>query len=182
MKLFFDFFIVALFFIAYQLYGIYPAVAFAVIAYPLQILVMWAYTKKLDKTQLFTAAIVIVLGSATLAFHNETFFKWKPTIVYWIFAMIALGSQFYGDKVISERLLGRTLTLSSDWWKKINLSWVVFFAVMGIANLFVVYYFSTKIWVYFKLFGLLGLTAVFMFGQIAYLTWRGAITEESYTK
>jgi intracellular septation protein len=177
MKLFLDFFIVALFVLAYHFYGMYTAIAVAMIAYPIQLLISWLLYRTLDKTQLFTAVVVVLLGGATLAFHNDTFFKWKPTIIYWVFGLIALGSQFYGDKVVSERLLGKTLPLSTEWWKAVNITWVIFFLAMGILNLLVVFYCSTTTWVYFKLFGLLGLTMIFMIGQITYLNYRGAIVQ-----
>lgn len=179
MKLFLDFFPVAIFVAVYHFYGIYSAVAVMMIIYPLQFIFTWIFTKKMDKTLLFTAITVLLLGTATLVFHNDTFFKWKPTIIYWIFSFALLGSQIIGKKVLIERLLGHTLTLSQPWWRHLNISWAVFFLVLGFVNLIIVYTCSTTTWVYFKLFGLLAITVLFLIGQIAYLNWRGALSQNS---
>jgi len=179
MKLFSDFAIVALFVLTYHFYGMYAAVAVTMVSYPLQFVISWFVTKTLDKTQLFTVLTVLILGGATLAFQNDTFFKWKPTIIYWLFASVLLTTQLFGKKVLIERLLGNSLSLSAYWWRNLNFSWVFFFFLLGMVNLFVVYYCSTTTWVYFKLFGLLGLTALFILAQVLYLSWRGAIVHNN---
>lgn len=179
MKLFLDFFPVAIFVAVYHFYGIYSAVAIMMLIYPLQFILTWVFTKKMDKTLLFTSITVLLLGAATLFFHNETFFKWKPTLIYWIFSFALLGSQVVGKKVLIERLLGHTLSLSKQWWRNLNISWAAFFLFLGFINLLIVYTCSTTTWVYFKLFGLLALTTLFLVCQIAYLSWRGVLKQSS---
>jgi intracellular septation protein len=48
-------------------------------------------------------------------------------------------------------------------------AWSVFFALLGIVNLFVAYNFTTDQWVNFKLFGATGLLVVFIVAQSFYL-------------
>ena len=50
--------------------------------------------------------------------------------------------------------------------------WVVFFAVMGAANLVVFRLFDEATWVNFKLFGMLGLTFVFIVLQSLWIAAR----------
>lgn len=165
MKLFFDLFPIILFFIAYKFYGIFAATAVAMIAVGAQIVFTLVKKQKPDLLQWITLGIVIILGSATLLFRNELFIKWKPTAVYWLLGIIFLASQWAGKKNLVQKLLEKNLTLPTETWQSLNISWSVFFFFMGGLNLFVVYYFDTDTWVTFKLFGTLGLTLLFMLFQ-----------------
>jgi intracellular septation protein len=98
------------------------------------------------------------------------FIKWKPSVVNWIFAVAFLGSQFIGNKTIIERMMGANITLPASIWLRLNMSWVVFFIALGIINLFVVYNFDTDTWVNFKLFGMMGLTILFIVAQAIYMS------------
>jgi intracellular septation protein len=170
MKLFFDLFTVALFFVVYKWHGMYYAVAAAMLAYSLQILVTFCKHRSVDKMQLIIFVLILLLGGSTLLLHNEQIFKWKPTAIYWLFAVVFIGSHFVGQKPIIERLMEKNVALPNPVWKKLNISWIIFFILMGSANLFVAYHFDTNTWVNFKLFGVLGLTLVFVLLQAAYLT------------
>lgn len=110
-------------------------------------------------------AIVVFLGGATLLLHNDTFIKWKPTVLYWFFAVVLLGGQWLFKKNIMRSLMGAQLKLPDPVWNKVNLSWSIFFALAGALNLYVAFNFATSTWVNFKLFGLLGLMIVFVIGQ-----------------
>src|ERR1043165_9538943 len=48
-----------------------------------QAAILKARGKKIDLMLWISLALVIVLGGATIWFHNETFIKWKPTGLYW---------------------------------------------------------------------------------------------------
>ncbi len=170
MKLLFDFFPILLFFIAYKVFDIYVATAVAIVASVAQVgWTRWRHGK-VENMHLITLALIVVLGGATLFLQDEMFIKWKPTVVNWLFAVVFLGSQFIGKKPILQRMLAQNVTLPADIWSRLNLSWVLFFTVLGIVNLYVVYNFDTDTWVNFKLFGMLGLTVVFILGQAVYLT------------
>lgn len=169
MKLFFDFFPIIAFFIAFKLYDIYAATLVAIAAVCLQVGVTIVKGKKPELMHVITLVLIIVLGGATLLLHDEMFIKWKPTAVYWILAVILAISQFVGKKPLVQRLLESNIQLPQKAWSKLNAGWVGFFGVMGLINLFVVYRFDTNTWVNFKLFGTLGLTVLFVIIQGVYL-------------
>ena len=170
MKLLFDFFPILLFFVGYKLYGIYVATGVAIAASILQVAAYWFKHRKFENMHLITMVLIIVLGGATLFLRNEMFIKWKPTAINWAFAVAFLGSHFIGKKLLIQRMMDGNISLPTEIWQKLNFSWIAFFILIGIANLFVVYNFDTDTWVNFKLFGVLGLTFIFVIIQAAYMT------------
>jgi intracellular septation protein len=185
MKLLYDFFPVILFFATYAWFtdnDIYLATGVAIAAAFIQVAGFWLKHRRFEKMHLVSLGILVVLGGMTLAFRDDTFIKWKPTAINWLFAIGFLISQFVGGKTLVERMLGSQVTLPSNIWTRLNLSWVAFFLVSGALNIYVAYHFSQAAWVYFKLFGLLGLTLVFVFIQAIYLARympRQEVNEES---
>jgi len=109
--------------------------------------------------------IITVFGGMTLALHDETFIKWKPTVLYWAFAAVLLGGTLFFKKNLMRTLLAEQMELPEAAWKTVNWSWIGFFLFMGVANLVVAFNFSTDDWVNFKLFGGMGLMLVFVLGQ-----------------
>ncbi|MEO7245655.1 MAG: septation protein A [Rubrivivax sp.] len=134
-----------------------------------QVLVLKLRGRKIDTMLWISLVLVVVLGGATVWFHDETFIKWKPSVLYW-----AMGLAFWLGPLLFKRnllrvLLGEQLQLPPRVWHRLNFAWVAFFAVMGLLNLWVAYTFSTETWVNFKLFGAIGLTLLFTLGQGLYL-------------
>jgi len=170
MKFLIDFFPIVLFFTAFKLYDIYIATAVLIIASLLQTAIHWLIHRRFEKMHVITLIFVCVFGGLTLMLHDEAFIKWKPTVINWLFAMAFIGSQFIGKKSIIQRMMGDHMTLPSAIWLRLNIAWTLFFIALGIANLYVAYSFDTETWVNFKLFGLLGLTFVFVIGQSIYLS------------
>jgi len=170
MKFFLDFFPILLFFITFKLYDIYAATAVAIIASFLQVGFFWKNHHRVENLHLITLALIVVLGGATLLFRDETFIKWKPTVVNWAFALTFLGSQWLGNKNLVQRMMEGHLTLTSEiFWKRLNIAWVIFFTILGFLNLYVAFNFDTNTWVNFKLFGMMGLTFLFVIAQSFYL-------------
>lgn len=169
MKLLFDFLPIIAFFIAYKFFGIYIATAAAIAISLIQTLGYWLKYRQVSSLQLISLGAIVILGGATLLLHDEWIIKWKPTVLYWLLAAIFLSSQFIGDKNFVQRLMESSVTLAKPEWNALNLSWVIFFTCMGIINIYVAYHFSTDTWVNFKLFGLLGLTTLFIIVQAIYL-------------
>lgn len=161
MKFLFDFFPIILFFIAFKVAGIYTATAVAIAATFAQIGWMWFRHRRVDTMLWVSLGIIVVFGGATLLLHDETFIKWKPTVLYWVFAATLLLSAVVFGKNLIRLMMGKQLTAPDHVWNKLNLSWVGFFAAMGFVNLYVAFNFSTDFWVNFKLFG--GLGAMFVF-------------------
>ncbi len=175
MKFLFDFFPIVLFFITFKLYenqkeGILAATAVVIVATLVQVLITWLRQRKVEKVHLITLAMVVVLGGITLALNDEIYIKWKPTALYWIFALAFLGSGFIGKTTLVARLLGGQISLPEAVWKRLNISWVVFFIFLGALNLYVVYNYDTNSWVNFKLFGVTGLMLVFILAQGFYFS------------
>lgn len=120
---------------------------------------------KVDKMLWISLVLVVVFGSMTLIFQDEAFIKWKPTILYWVFAGSMIFSAVVLKKNAIKAMLGEQLILPEPIWGKVNLSWAAFFAIMGILNLVIAFNFPTDVWVNFKLFGGMGLMLVFVVGQ-----------------
>ncbi|SFF93470.1 septation protein A [Neptunomonas qingdaonensis] len=171
MKLLLDFFPIIIFFGVYKYTGdIIMATAILIPATLLQILYTWIKEHRIEKMQLVTLVLVIIMGGATVIFQDKTFIQWKPTVVNWLFGVAFLGSHFIGGKTIIERIMSANIDLPQHVWKTLNFAWVFFFLLMGVINLIVAYNFSEETWVNFKLFGMLGLTVVFIVIQGLYMS------------
>ncbi len=168
-KILFDFFPIALFFVAYKLYDIYVATAVAIAATFVQVGAFWLRHRRFERMHLITLALITVLGGATLIFHNPTFIKWKPTVINGLFALAFLVSQYVGKAPLIRRMMGSAIELPDALWKRLNLAWVGFFIFSAVANLYVAYRYDEATWVNFKLFGLLGLTLIFILAQGVWL-------------
>ena len=170
MKLLFDFLPIFLFFIAYKLYDIYTATIVAIVASCLQVAFFWIKYRRVETMHIITMVLIVVLGGATLIFKDETFIKWKPTGVNWMFGIAFIASQFIGKKTILERMMGTSIKLPAQIWTRLNTAWALFFIFLGVINLYVAYNYDTDTWVNFKLFGMMGLTIIFIILQSVYLS------------
>jgi intracellular septation protein len=121
--------------------------------------------RKVDTMLWISLGIIVVMGGATLALRDPTFIKWKPTVLYWTFAAVLLGAELVLKKNVIRTMMQEQLSLPDPVWTRLNLSWVVFFALMGAANLYVAYNYSENTWVNFKLFGGIGLMVAFVILQ-----------------
>jgi intracellular septation protein len=162
MKFLFDLFPVILFFAAFKFFGIYIATAVAIAATVAQIAWVCYRHRKIDNIQWVTLGVIVVFGGATLLLHDETFIKWKPTVLYWLFAAALLIAEFGFRKNLIKAMMGKQMALPDSVWRWLLMSWVGFFAVMGVLNLYVAFNFSTDAWVNFKLFGGTGLMLAFV--------------------
>ncbi len=141
-----------------------------IVATLVQIGWMKATGRKVDAPLWVSLALVVVLGGATVWFHNETFIKWKPSMLYWCMGLTLWVSQVIFRKNLLRVLMGEQLDLPAVVWQRLNFAWVAFFAFMGLLNIYVAYSFSTDRWVDFKLFGGLGLMLAFTVAQGIYLS------------
>jgi intracellular septation protein len=181
-KQFIDFIPLILFFIVYKISpqavdvlghsfmvgGIYSATAMLIASSLVVYGILYVRQGKLEKSQWLTLIACLVFGSLTLAFHSETFLKWKAPVVNWVFALIFGGSHFIGDRLLIQRIMGHALTLPQAVWTKLNIAWIVFFLFCGAANLYVAFTYQ-EFWVDFKVFGSLGMTLLFLVGQGIFL-------------
>ena len=171
-KLLFDFFPIVIFFAAYKYSGdIVTATAYLIPATLFQVAYSYWSTRKVEKMYIVTLVLVVLLGGATLVLQDKTFIQWKPSVVNWLFAVAFMGSEFIGDKNLLERMMGSQIELPKLIWRRLNYMWSSFFVFIGALNVYVAFSgnYSEEAWVNFKLFGMLGLTIVFIILQGFYL-------------
>ena len=199
MKLLFDFFPIILFFVSFyqakflmentfigglvnlerpeHINATIIATGIAIVASFIQVGYNWMKTHKIERMHMFSLALITVLGGITIVIGDPAFIQWKPTVLNWAFALGFFLSIFIGEKNLVERMMGSQLDLPDYVWTRLNLSWVAFFIISGAANLYVAFYYDLdaqpdvrmETWVDFKLFGLMGLTIIFVILQAFYL-------------
>ena len=177
MQLLLDFLPIVLFFTAYVVTkDMLVAVAVLMVVAPLAFAVQWFVSRKINKMSAASTALVVILGGATLISGDSVFIFWKPTVLYWAVAIAFLVSQYVGDKPFIQRMMDAAskdadepVQLPRKKWVQLNLMWVVFFVFAGGLNIYVAYNYPEETWVNFKLFGLLGLTLVFIVAQSFWL-------------
>lgn len=165
MKMLFDVFPVILFFVAFKVYDIYVATAVAIGATFAQIAWVWLRHRKVDNMLWVTLVVITVFGGATLLFRDDTFIKWKPTVLYWLFASVLAIAAVAFRKNLVRSMMQKQVTLPDEVWTRLLMSWIGFFAAMGVLNIYVAYNFSLDTWVNFKMFGGIGLMLVFVLLQ-----------------
>lgn len=153
------------------------ATVVVILATAAQIAWVWFRHGKVDGMLWTSLALVVLFGGMTLVFRDETFIKWKPTVLYWLFAGVLLVSALIGRNLI-RKMLSEQVVLPEPQWARLNLAWVAFFAFMGVANLFIAFNYPTEIWVNFKLFGGMGLMFAFI---VAQGFWLARYVEEEKT-
>ncbi len=170
-KFLFDLFPLILFFAAFKFADIYTATAVAMAAAILQLVWIKVTGKKIEGMHWINLGVIVVFGGMTLWLKDESFIKWKPTVLYWLFGSALLISKLFMGRNLMQKLLGEKISMSDAAWTRMNLSWAVFFLCAGGVNLFVAFsgLFSTDQWVSFKVFGLMGLLIVFVIGQSVWL-------------
>jgi intracellular septation protein len=141
------------------------ATAVAIVATVAQIGYLLLRRKKVDAMLWVSLLIITVFGGATIYFHNETFIKWKPTVLYWAFAVALTVSQLLLKKNLVRTMMEKQLALPEPIWTRVGFAWIAFFALMGCLNLYIAFNYPTATWVNFKLFGGMGLMFAFVIGQ-----------------
>lgn len=169
MKILFDFLPIILFFIAYTLKGIWAATAVAIVAS--LILFAWIYFqgKKPNLMQWFSVIVIVLFGGATLILDDSRFIQAKPSVLYLLMGLALIFARYALKRNLLKNIMGEQLNLPSTVWDKLNLLWFGFFVFMAALNWFIAATFSQDTWAYFKMFGTLGLTIVFVIAQSFYL-------------
>ena len=165
MKFLFDLFPVILFFAAFKFYGIFTATAVAIIATLAQIIYCKIRHGVVEKMLLASGVIITVFGGATLIFKDPTFIEWKPSILYWLFALTLILGQFLFKKNPIRSMMEKQISLPDHIWSKLNMAWAILFIGLGVLNLYVAFNYSQDTWVNFKLFGVTGIMFVFIILQ-----------------
>jgi intracellular septation protein len=149
------------------------ATAAGIVATVLQILYLLARGRKVDGTLWLSLGVIVLTGGATIYFHDENFIKWKPTILYWGFALALFVGQVLFRNNLMRKVMEAQIKLPDAIWAKVGYAWMVFFALVGVLNLvmaFVVFKGDTGAWVSFKLFGVTGIFFAFVVIQTLMLS------------
>ena len=149
------------------------ATAAAIVATALQIGYLLARGRKIDTMLWLSLGVILVAGGATIYFHDETFIKWKPTILYWALAAVLLVAQVFYRKNLMRSVMEAHMNLPDPVWNRVGYVWILFFVAMGLLNLlmaFVVFRTDTSAWVSFKLFGFTGIFFAFTMIQAMMLS------------
>ena len=202
MKFLFDLFPVLLFFIVYKLGDAHQADALAfvnhymsaligegtvtlaiapvllativaIIASFLQIGYLLARRRKIDGMLWLSVAIITLFGGATIYFHNDTFIKWKPTILYWCFAVVMFVTQVFMKKNMMRTAMQEQISLPDEVWSRLGYAYMTFFFAYGVLNLlvaFVIYASDFSAYATFKAFGQPAIFVVFIVLQTLYLS------------
>lgn len=173
MAFLYELFPVFLFFMAFKFYGIYTATVVGIIATFVQMIGQRLWLGSFDKKQVITFFVFLLFGGMTLYFHNPIFVKWKPTIVFWVFALLLFITQHFSEKPLMQRMMEAGLegkaSVPSLVWSRINMVWAAFFIVLGSINLWVAYQCSNDAWVNFKFYGITGALFAMSIVQAIYL-------------
>jgi len=170
MKILIEFLPIIIFFAAFKAFDIYVATTTAIIVALLQVIYDRIWLRRWVNSHLLTFAVIGIFGGATLLLQDEVYIKWKPTVLNGLFAVAFLASQFIGKRTLVERMLGGQVDLPTNQWSRLNIAWVVFFLFCSLLNIYVMRNFDTATWVNFKLFGLFGLTFLFILGQTLFVS------------
>jgi intracellular septation protein len=184
MHVLFEFLPLILFLVAYLLKDIYFALGVLMVAMPAGLAIKYLRTRRLDRMYLWSTAFLLIAGAATFYFRNPKFLYWKPTAFYWALALAFLASNWIGDRPLVKRFFEvtgelPTANMTAGNWARLNFVWVAFFALMGVLNIYVAYNYPEPFWVKFKVFGLMGLTIVFMLAQSFWLFAKLDMASES---
>jgi intracellular septation protein len=170
------------FFVTYSLRGLYAATAVLMVAMLALLAFDWLRQRRIPPLHALSAALVLVLGGATLLLHNRLFIQWKPTVLFWLVSAAFIASFWIGERTLTQRFLEPALAgrvpVSPQQWRRVNGASAVFYALLGVLNLAVAYGASERTWVYFKLFGLALLTFAFVALQMLWLSRAAAALAE----
>ncbi len=158
----FEYIPLVIFFTIYKFVDIYWATGSLIITSALQIIYFLVKKEPVPMRYWIFFGIISVFGGLTIFLHDDSFIKWKVTIINLFFAITLLISNHIFKKNLLKRFLGESLTLPENIWGKLNFSWAVFFAGCAALNLYIAFNYPQDIWVNFKVFGLTGLTFVFL--------------------
>ncbi len=179
MQQFIDYIAILAFVVVYFMTkDIFLATGVLMVAVTVQICLYWLMKKPIGNELKLTFWASMILGGMTLIFQDETFIKWKPSIINWLLALVLVGAHLFAKTFLVEKMLGKVLRLPDSAWRSLTYGWALAFTVSGTVNIYVAYSYSLDTWVTFKFVGLLGLNLVFLMATFAFLHVKGLLTEE----
>jgi intracellular septation protein len=170
MKFFIDLLPVIIFFVVYKYTDIFYATFSAIIVSIFLAIITYLIKKKIEKMVLINTLLITILGGLTILLKDNTFIMWKPTAIYWLFALVLIVSQLLFKKNLMKQMLGKQVTLQDHAWNHISMNVIIFMIGIGILNLYVAFNFDENTWVNFKLFGITFLLFIFMIYLAIYIS------------
>jgi intracellular septation protein len=162
------------FFVAFKLLGLYWATGALMLVSVASLLILRARTGRFKPIHVVTTVIIVILGSATLLFHDKRFIQWKPTVLLGAAAIAFFGSNFIGKQPLARRMLegvfSEPVELSAYGWRVINTLWAAWLALLATTNIYIARNFAEGVWVNFKVFGISLLMMIFMIPQVVWLS------------
>jgi len=149
-------------------YDIFIATGFLILTSVLNFILSYWHTKYIHVIPLITSFLAVVFGGLTLVFANDVFIKFKVSLMNFIFAFCLIIGPLFNKNVL-KLVFKDQAHLTDKGWEKLNLVWIVFFIGLGTLNEVIWRHFSTDIWVNFKVFGIFGLTTIFLIAQIPFI-------------
>lgn len=154
----------AVFFAAYEAFGIFVATGCFMVAVLAALVIGYLREHRLAPMPLFTAVLVLIFGGLTLYLRDADFIKIKPTVLYALFGLLLLGGLFFKQLLI-KHVFAHAFQLSNSGWRSLTWRWAVFFFLLAALNEFVWRDYSTSTWVYFKVWLVMPLIFVFALAQ-----------------
>ena len=155
----------AAFFVVYWIMGMMAATVAIMAATAVALVLALVVERRVPIMALVTAVVVGVFGGLTLWLQDDTFFKMKPTIVQLIFATVLFGGLLL-KRPLLKPLIGSAWPLDDEGWRKLSFRFALFFVAMAALNEVVWRTQSEGFWVTFKVFGIMGLTFLFVVSQV----------------
>tara|TARA_Y200000002_G_scaffold369660_1_gene364074 strand:+ start:18 stop:569 length:552 start_codon:yes stop_codon:yes gene_type:complete len=137
-----------------------------VLATIISLLVVWVIEKKIPMVPLISGILITLFGGLTIYFDNAVFLYIKPTIINILFGLALLLGKFFTDEPILKKIIGKSLSLTSEGWNLLNKRWIYFFFGVAILNECIWRTQSEEFWVNFKVWGLLPITFIFTAFQV----------------
>lgn len=164
------------FFVVFKTLGIYWATAALMVACVALMVIHRLRAGSFKTMHVVSAAVILVLGTATLLLHDKRFIQWKPTVLLGVAALAFLGSNVVGRQPLARRMLAgvfsEPLDVTSHAWQVLNTLWAGWFAALAFANIYIARNFAESVWVNFKVFGISIAMMVFMIPQVLWLNAR----------
>ncbi len=140
-----------------------------VVATLLALAIVWFLEKKIPMVPLLGGILITLFGGLTIYFNNPIFLFIKPTIINILFGLALMFGNIFTKEPVLKKILGKSLPLNDEGWKKLNNRWMYFFFVLALINELVWRTQSEEFWVNFKVWGILPITFIFTAFQIGLL-------------
>ena len=168
LKLLVEFGPIIVFFGTYKYSNIFVATLLMLVVTCAGLIVSYLIDKKISMPLLISGSTLLITGAITLLSGDPMFIKMKPTIVFFIFAMILIGGYMKRQGLV-KHVFGAAINMPDDAWMKLSLRFAIYFIIVAIINELVWRNFSEEFWVNFKVFGFVPITATFILSQLPFI-------------